>query len=479
MPVLAAILGLAWITHSSDPIPTWTTSFTPYLPFNLVQSPSPRKVFAHYMPDLPISIDNQNADQDYYATQYLTVDGEDGKHAAYGGYLRDRPLPRPHSDRPDWKLADLQTEIAQAKSVGIDGFAVDVLAPRGTSDVVDSILRASATVNDFEILVTADVTGPLGAMTAPAFAADIAPYLKSQAAFRLKDGRPVLGAFAAETQTPAWWMSVLDTFRKRFKLEVAFVPTFVSVADNLERFAPFSFGLSTWGGRSPNTMKSDDRGRGSATDVIARTHRLGKLWMQPVAFQDSRPRSAVFEESANSLTNRLAWQIADQQHAEWVELLTWNDYSESTAMAPSVAHGWGILDMNAYDIVGFKFGRQPRILRDAIFFSYRRQPVAARPAYRETSLMRLAPDSVAARDTIEVVTFATAPSEVLINVGAQHHSCHVPAGRDICVFPLNFGTISAEMQRDDDVVAMARSNADVTGNPYVQDLQYRVVGGLR
>jgi Glycosyl hydrolase family 71 len=479
VPVLAAILGLAWTTHSSDPIPKWNTVFTPYLPFNLVQSPSPRKVFAHYMPDLPISIDNQNGDDDYYATQYLTVGGEDGKHAAYGGYLRDRPLPRAHSDRPDWKLADLQTEIAQAKSVGIDGFAVDVLAPRGTSDDVDLILQASATVNDFAILVTADVTGPLGTMTAPDFAADIAPYLKSQAAFRLQDSRPVLGAFAAETKTPAWWMSVLDTLREKFKLSVGFVPTFVTVADNPERFAPFSFGLSTWGGRSPNTMKTDDYGRGSATDVIQRTHRLGKLWMQPVAFQDSRPRSGIFEESANSLTNRLAWQIADQQHAEWVELLTWNDYSESTAMAPSVAHGWGILDMNAYDIAGFKFGRRPRILRDAVFVSYRRQPVAARPVYRETSLMHLAPDSVAARDNIEAVTFATAPSEVLINVGAQHHSCSVPAGRGICVFPLNFGAISAEMQRDGEVVATARSNADVTGSPYVQDLQYRVVGGLR
>jgi hypothetical protein len=479
VPVLAAILVLAWITHSSDPVPKWTTVFTPYLPFNLVQSPSPRKVFAHYMPDLPISIDNQNGNEDYYATQYLTVDGEDGKHAAYGGYLRDRPLPRAYSDRPDWKLADLRTEIAQAKSVGIDGFAVDVLAPRSGSSDVDLILQASATANDFAILVTADITGELGTMTAPDFATNIAPYLKAQATFRLQDGRPVLGAFAAETQTPAWWMGVLATLREKFKLAVAFVPTFVTVADNPEKFAPFSFGLSTWGGRSPNTMKTDDHGRGSATDVIQRTHRLGKLWMQPVAFQDSRPRSAIFEESANSLTNRLAWQIADQQHAEWVELLTWNDYSETTAMAPSVAHGWGILDMNAYDVVGFKFGRQPRILRDALFISYRRQPVAARPLYPETSLMHLAPDSVAVRDNIEVVAFATAPSEVLITIGAQHHSCRVSMGRGICVFPLNFGSISAEMQRDGEVVAMARSNADVTGSPYVQDLQYRVVGGLR
>jgi hypothetical protein len=479
VPVLAAILTLAWATHDTYQTPPLATVFTPYLPFNLVEAHSPRKVFAHYMPSLPISIDNKDGDEDYYATEYLTVNGEDGKHAAYGGFLRDRPLPRAHSNLADWKLADLRTEIGQAKSVGIDGFAVDVIDTRATSGVVDQILQATATVDDFTILITTDMTGPFRAMTAADFAADVAPYLTSPAAFHLSDGRPVLGAFAAEAQTPAWWASTWGLLRDKFKLDVAFVPTFVNVADNLEKFAPFSYGFAMWGGRSPKAMGGDDTGRGSPVDVIRRTHKLGKLWMQPVAFQDSRPRSATFEESANGLTNRLAWQIADQQHAEWVQLITWNDYSESTAMAPSVAHGWRILDMNAYDIVRFKFGRTPRILRDALFMSYRGQPVSARPVYPETSLMRVVLSSVPLRDTIEVVAFAKAPSQVSVVAGTQHYSCRVPAGRGICTFPLSLGSISAEMQRDGEVVAIARSNADVTKGPYVQDLQYRVVGGLR
>jgi hypothetical protein len=175
----------------------------------------------------------------------------------------------------------------------------------------------------------------------------------------------------------------------------------------------------------------------------------------------------------------MAWQLADQQHAEWVQLVTWNDYSESTAMAPSVAHGWRILDMNAYDIVRFKFGRSPRILRDALYMSYRDQPVSAHPDFPEISLMHVVASSVPPRDTIEVVAFATAPSRVSVVAGMQRYSCLVPAGRGICTFPLGLGSISAEMQRDGEVVAAARSNADVTARPYVQDLQYRVVGGLR
>ncbi|WP_428338377.1 endo-1,3-alpha-glucanase family glycosylhydrolase [Mycobacterium sp.] len=476
--VLVAVLSLGSAPQCSYPTTTSATAATPYLPINLTEMHGPRKVFAHYMPIFPISIDNKDGDKDYYAMQYLTVDGESGKHAAYGGYLRDRPPPRPHSNLPDWQLADLRTEIGQAQSMGIDGFAVDVLATHATSNVIDRILRAATDVRNFTILITADMSSPLGAMTATDFAAEVAPYLTAPAAYHLSDGRPVLGAWFAERNAPEWWVSVFTILRDKFKLSVAFVPTFCMVADNPEKFAPFSDGFSMWGGRDPDAMTTVNDGRGSPVDVIRRTRQLGKLWMQPVVFQDSRPKDAAFEESDNSLTNRLAWQIADQQNAEWVQMVTWNDYAESTAMAPSVAHGWRILDMNAYDIAQFKLGRPPPIVRDALFVSYRVQPVGARSVYAESSPMKVS-ETVPPRDTIEVLAFATAPSRIFIRAGTQNYSCTVPAGRGNCVFPLSLGSISAEMRRNGAVVAAARSNADVTDTPHVQDLQYRVVGGLR
>lgn len=266
--------------------------------------------------------------------------------------------------------------------------------------------------------------------------------------------------------------------RDKFQLTVAFVPTFLDPTNNLEPFAPFSYGFSMWGGRSPRAMALRDFGRGSPVDVIRRTHQLGKVWMQPIAFQDSRPRSGVFEESANGVTNRLAWQLAMQQDAEWVQLVTWNDYAESTAMAPSVVHGWRILDMNAYDIFWFKYRKPPKIIRDALFVSYRSQPAEALPIYQESLPMRLV-NGGPASNNFEVVAFATEPSHISLQIGILHYSCDVPAGRGTCTFPLDFGSISAEMSRRGIVVATAKSNADVTFRPYVQDLQYRVVGGLR
>ncbi|SPM42973.1 hypothetical protein MNAB215_5194, partial [Mycobacterium numidiamassiliense] len=474
-------VGFSWAPTPRTPVPapTQPAAAPHYFHSDGVDPQNERKVFAHYMPSFPISIANKDSDRDYYTTQYLPVHGENGIHAAYGGYLRDRPLPRAVSDRPDWQLADVETEIGQAKSVGIDGFAVDVIVPRATSKVVDRILGAAAAVGDFDILVTADVTGPLGAMDPGAFAADIAPYLSAPGAYHLADGRAVLGAFAAEQKPAAWWMNVLDILHAKIGTPVAFVPTFLTVGDSPESFAPFSYGFSMWGGRSPDAMTDTDLGRGSSMDVIQRTHQLGKLWMQPVAFQDARPGSGVFAESDNSLTNRMSWQLADQQHAEWVQLITWNDYAESTAMAPSVAHGWRILDMNAYDIAWFKSGALPAVDGDAMFVSFRDQPVNAEPTYPETSLTQAVPSSAPPRDTIEVVAFATAPSQVSLRAGSQVDTCDVGEGRTICTFPLSLGSFSATMTRAGVTVATAQSNADVTETPYTQDLQYRVVGGLR
>ncbi len=462
-----------------EPVPAVEHPVTGYLPFDLPTGPTPRKVFAHYMPNFPISIDNQDGAADYYQREYLTPEGEGGIHAGYGGLLRDRPVPRPRIDHSGWQLADIATEMAQAKSVGIDGFAVDVILARSQSDTVDNLLTAAAGSGGFDILVTADMAGPLLGLSFDEFVADIAAYLISPAAYRFPDGRPVLGAFAAERRPPDWWAAALRALNAKLRTRVAFVPVFVDVSDNIGQYDAISYGFSAWGGRNPLGMTLSDRARGSPGDLIDQAHSRGKIWMQPIPYQDSRPRSGTFEESWNGTTNRMAWQLAIEKRAEWVQLITWNDYAESTAMAPSVAHGWRILDVNAYDIARFKWGRPPRITRDALFASYRSQPAAARPVYPETLLMHPVPDSTAPRDAIEVVSFATAPGRIDIVGGDQRVVCQAGAGRGICLAPLRPGVFRATLTRGGVVVAAARSEIPVTERPFVQDLQYRLVGGLR
>lgn len=475
--VLVAVL--AWIppAHGDNALPEHVS--TPYLAFDLPTGRSDRKVFAHYVPFFPVSIDNLPADIDYYTTEFLSPNGERGKYRDSGGYLRDRPLARDPINSPDWRDIDVRTEINQAKSVGIDGFAMDVIEPRSKSDVADRLLVNANVVGDFTILVTADMSGPFGSSSTQAFADEFAHYLSAPGAFKLTDGRPVLGAFAAELIPVSWWRETLALLNARLGAPVAFVPTFLNGAEALDSFAPLAYGFSNWGGRSPSEVPVTDTGPTSPVALAMRSHALGKTWMQPVAFQDNRPRDGGYWESENSTTNTNAWQVAIGQHADWVQLLTWNDYSETTALAPSAKHRWSLLDMNAFGIAYYKYGQPPPITRDAIYVSHRTQPAAALPSFPETKLMTLAPGSSPTRDDVEVVTYAVAPATVAATIGSQTLNCSVPAGLGVCRFPVAPGSVIVGLFRDGGLKAAASSPFRVTEKPYVQDLQYVVAGGLR
>ena len=85
--------------------------------------------------------------------------------------------------------------------------------------------------------------------------------------------------------------------------------------------------------------------------------------------------------------------------------------------------------------------------------------------------MRLRAGSSPARDTVEALTFLTAPATVQVTVGGTTTSCSVPAGPGTCTVPLAAGTVSAEVVRNGVEVAAVTSPSTVVGTPDVQDLE--------
>jgi hypothetical protein len=363
--------------------------------------------------------------------------------------------------------------------VGIDGFAVDIAAPDIQNEQINRLLTEAHSAGNFTIMVTADMSGPLSDVSEADFARQFAPYLSSPGAYRLSDGRVVLQAFYAEAKSASWWGTTLTTLNDNYDVHVAFVPTFLDATDNMDAFAPVSYGFGNWGGRNPADADPNSTLPGSQVDAIRRAHALGKIWMQPVAFQDDRPRASIYQESQNSTLNSNDWQIAENEGAEWVQLVTWNDYAEGTAMAPSVDHGYRMLDMQAYSIADFKYGANPTVVRDALYVSNRTQPANAISIWPETQPMQVRPGTPAPVDNVEVVVFATAPATVVATIGGVTSTCAVGAGRSVCTFPLRTGDVTVGLLRNGTYTALVRSPYSVTSTPYVQDLEYHVAGGLR
>jgi hypothetical protein len=461
---------------------------TPSLPFDMPSTnslrSSPKKIFANWVPSLPVSIDNKAPASDYYAVNYLTPNGEGGKHAAYGGFLRDRPLGRAPIDG-NWRLEDMKTEVRNAIAAGIDGFTVVMYGFPGSDSSTQQwnnvrlMLEAAEAVDSgFKIIPMPDMTSSLYDADVNSMSARMAELAKFGSAYRI-NGKLVLSPFTAEQKSVGYWSSVISTMTNNYNTPVAFFPTFQNESKYAPSFDSISYGMGTWGDRDPAynspTSTSPTGPIGRITSIKA----LGQLWMHPISLQDVRPRSAKYWESNNTENLRNTWEVARKSGADWAQLTTWNDLPEGSGMLPSAQHGFSFLDLNAYYGTWFKTGEAPKIVRDAVYLTHRKQKISAPISFPQSLKMSAAAGASSGRDTVEALTFSRAPGTVEITTGGKTTSCAVDAGVDTCVVPLGIGTVSAKLIRSGTPVATLTSPFTVDATPNVQDFEYVGSSSLR
>ena len=440
----------------------------PPLPFDLpspgVLAASPHKVFAHYFPPFPISLDDRDGSRDYYATQYLSPDGEGGKYRDMGGYLRQRPLPRPPLGA-DWQVRDLENEVRRAAAIGLDGFACDILAASGPQwDRVLHLLEAARRAEPtFRVLLVPDLAGALG--REPERVVDVVARLaKHPATFRLPDGRVVLAPFDAQRRPSSWWAAQVAALKER-GIDVALVPILQGWRRHAADFAPISAGLSSWGPRTPSAARA-------LRDEPAAARTYAPLWMAPVAPQDFRPKGFEYWEAANSETYRAMWEAAIGGEADWVQVITWNDYSEGTEIAPSTGTQWAFYDLTAYYVAWFKTGRPPTVARDTLYYFHRSQPTTAVfDRDRQPQAFR-SRGGEAPRDEVELVALLSSPGVLEIDTDRSYRRA-AGAGMTSLRAPLAPGRPRFRLERDGATVIALESAWPVVDRVVYQDLLYR------
>jgi hypothetical protein len=411
-----------------------TNSVDACLPFAMPDAAalfgSSKKVFAHYFYPFPLQVENKvPPEQDYYNTQYLNKAGESGKWLAQGGYFRQRPLGLNPTSDPNWRLLNVQKEVRMAIARGITGFTIDIMSVKEATDAdshLHLLLSAAQAVDPrFKIVVMPD----MGAFKGDTAGADgvvqvVASVASSPAAYRLGDGRLVVTAFNAGANPPQWWQSVISQLKSR-GINIAFVPTFLGWGGQASAFSAISHGFGDWG------TATADVSDGMKGDPAAAHTNYGKIYMMPVDPQQYRPKGSQYWEAGNSATFRNAWMSAINGDADWVQLVTWSDFSESSQIEPYTdatlqrTIGTGFYDLNAYYATWFLLGNQPSITHDVLYYFYRREPTnAASPAQSMPNhIMNSKPE-----DSIELLAFLTAPGVLKISIGGQNYVQSAPAG---------------------------------------------------
>jgi hypothetical protein len=438
---------------------------------------SKRKVFAHYFSAFPLSIDNKPATSDYYAVNYLRPEGEGGKFAYCGGYLKERPLPVEPAPA-DYQDRNFDLEVARAVALGLDGFTYDILSNTGTHwDRLKRILDAAKRVDPgFRIVLMPDMTSTFKGTDAEAqtaFVAAMKEVAGHPATYHLDDGRLVISPFATDARTATWWASSLAAL-KSAGIDVAFVPLYVppweAATKTLAETVPLH-GTSTWG---PRTVA----GAAAMASAAKKAHDLGLLWMSPVAPQDSRPKDLVFTEASNSRAYRALWDSAIGGGADWVQLVTWNDYSEDSEISPSSQIHGAFYDLTAYYTTWFKTGAQPTIARDALYWFHRTQSMSAKPDLTKQKNAYVAVNGATPVDEIELVGFLTAPATLEITIAGHTQKKDVAAGIQSFVVPLEEGTPTFRLVRAGTAVVSATSASPISNTIVYQDPLYHAGGSL-
>jgi len=387
---------------------------------------SPKKIFAHYFYPFPMSIDNRASAQDYYNTQFLNKNGEANKWLPEGGYLRQRPLGVPTSTNPNWKQVNMEREVVAAIARGITGFAFDVMSLEEVTDAnshLHLMLNAAQRVDPrFKIMVMPDLTALKSDIEGVTDV--IASVADSPAAYKLSDGRLVVSAFNAGLNSPAWWESVISRLKSR-GINIAFVPTFLGWNLYAELFSPISYGFADWG-----TATAGGSSYFQGTSEFVHTT-YNKIFMNPVDPQQFRPKDFVYWEAGNSAAFRAGWTSSIQGDADWVQLVTWNDLSESGQIEPYTDAtlkrdiGTGYYDLNGYYATWFLTGQEPNVTHDVLYYFYRREPPgAAGSAQSQTDHIYTGTPE----NDIEMLAFLTAPGELKITVGGKTYTKNAAAG---------------------------------------------------
>jgi hypothetical protein len=473
-------LGLTANTTDA-PAPTPVPSTSPCFPF---EKPSvsalrgtTRKVFAHYFSPYPVSLDNALPEQDYYARHYLVPTGESGKFAYCGGLLKQRPLPQaPRASGVDYQVANFEEEIRRAIAVGVDGFTYDILNSSGTHWTrLLKLLDAAKNVDPgFKIVLMPDMTAAYDQVDdLGVFVSSIASVAAHPSVYKTSDGKLLLSPFYADKQAPSWWSQAVSQLAAKginAVLWPVYVTPWATPTKGLDAAVEL-IGTSSWGSRTVQGAASQIK---NATDA----HALGLKWMTSVAPQDTRPKDLVYTEANNTQAMRALWDAARTGNADWVQIVTWNDYSESTEVSPSSGSQWALFDLTAYYATWFKTGTAPTIVRDALYYSHRKMATTAAPDLTKQRAAYRVVNGAAPADEIELLAFLTAPATLKISIGGTTTTKDVGAGIQSFRVPLREGTPAFSAVRNGATIASVTSAFPISNKITYQDLLYRSGGSL-
>lgn len=367
-----------------------------------------RKAFAHfhfYHREIQDLAGNMT-----WAPAWLHVNGESATDApTYGGRCRTRPWPRNTIDVGTYTsvVRDCERDVHEALAMGLDGFFYNLVTDNTSlgeytrfvsmCDAIDGMLSTG-----FRVLPNIDCTTVPGS-NAAAMATSINGQI-SRSCIYTEGGVPVVSSYGSASWTLANWNTFLGICP--CKIVHIYSGTF-NPATNAPAAASIAYGI--WGAGCPSDLDN--------SALATTTHTASKKWVEPLRPQDMRPYAPGYWEAKNTQMISAGMAEAISNSADWVQVITWNDYYENSGAEPGTGVQYLYADLISYYIEWFKLGSAPTIVRDVIYYSHRIEKLnVTYSAVLQTKGPITRNGSDAGTDNIELLAFLTATADLEIEV---------------------------------------------------------------
>ncbi|AXE95223.1 glycoside hydrolase family 71 [Burkholderia sp. A27] len=412
-------------------------------------SPVGKRVFAHYMVAWPRG--GRNAGIDDYIAEFRDAQqrGIDGFALNCGGWHRSEPLYR----------ARVLTMYRAAEQFG--GFKLFVSADGKAQDELDDIVQTTARL-------PAQLT---------------------------VDGKPVVSSYALGGNDAERCRALI---LEAESLDAYFVPHFVPSSGEAEIGDSVASEVAN---RCQAAQGYFYFGAAGAPDSLARSIKhlatalksAGKVFMAPVTPYyrglASGTNYRAFETNGFS-GMATEWLAAIHANVDWVQIVTWNDWAESTYVAPIgssaraqvynprfgglLSHS-AYLDASRYFIEWFKRGAAPAITQDRFYYFYRLHPVgvSAMASIGTSVGNATAPRSRTLMTAqIHVTMFLTERAILIVTQGNARTTRDLPAGMSEVAVPSIPGTPRFTLIRNGKTIADKTGEEPIRTNDFSGAFNY-------
>lgn len=424
------------------------------------------------------------------------------------------------------KIAAYEREIQQAQALGIDGFALNVggwlrqpYYIRYSAQMFEAAVRLHT---GFKLMFSADMCCGNTMDDVRDMMRRFAGNPRYAPVYFQQDGKFVLTTFAGDKLGPTAWVQMrIDLLRgaspsttrepivlaaaasapSNAPLRTFFVPAFfwggetpdkTALESAVNLWGPAIDGAFYWGiAGVPGNGKALDNAKSSAAYAQV-LHKAHKLYMAPVALQFWGANADRYFEYSGTAGMRSLWRAAVENKADWVEIITWNDFIEGTYVSPiddpnkydgaNFLDGSGIPkgtlgyfhsraafgDLLRYFIAWYKAGEPPEIAHDQVFFFYRTQ-LANTPAHSPSVSHRYGPVA----DRIYITAQLTAPATLVVHNGDKSTTEQLPAGSHDISVPAAAGPAPQfELRRNGNLVLRGEASDAIEATPKYNNFLY-------